>query len=349
MKKRSFGLVLLLSVLVIVIALYLFATSVAKRDNDDDDDESTAIVYVDRLASEVTKLTYRTDDGGYEFSIVKSGSTYVLESDENFPLDMTVVEFMTNATAQVIFERRINPEGDDLTEYGLDDAHTVITAAYKDGAKLTLSIGHYNKYSDAYYCSVGDGFVYLISGDFTDAFEYTFTDLLLDDSAELPQDGFSSLTDIEITYDSGTVIYSLVEGEDGEDDIWTKKNADGTVEDSDFTSAAKLIYNELYMVQLEEWVAYNAKSDETLDTYGLKKPEVRVLFRHIETKDISADSGSSTVTKEYERTTAFLIGSRTDAVLEGDDGAKRFFMIGGGTVVYVLDEADLPEVLGNIK
>lgn len=343
-KKKSFGLVLLISVLVIVIAFYALANSVANKEQNNNGSGSGGgenIIFIDKQESEVSRVTYSKNSGGSEFTLVKSGSTYLLEADNEFPLDLGAVKFMLNAVAKIVFERRIDPEGNDLEEYGLTDPHTVITAVYTDGAKVELKLGNYNKYSESYYCTVGDSFVYLLVTDFSEAFDYEFTDLLFDDYAQTPQNGFSSLTDIEISADGKTVIISA-----NEDGSWSKTDANGNVVEGNFASDASSMYKECYLGTVDEWVAYNASSDDVRDIYGLKGPNIRILFKHIETKTIESE-GSASITKDYEKTTAFLIGNVVDDE-QSQESTERYFMFGDGSIVYIKAESDFKTVFTHL-
>lgn len=335
MKKRSFGMVLLISVLIMVIAFYLLINSALNKGGGDAPTQTGGEYYIDRLASEVKKLTYRT--GGTEFSVVKSGAVYVLEEDEAFPLDTSALKFMTNALAKLYIERRINPEGNDLDEYGLKTPHVIIDAVYEDGGTLSVKVGNYNAYSEAYYCSVGDGFVYLFGGDFIEAFGYTYTDLILDDYAQTPQEGFSSVTAIEITSGNKTVIYERVT----DSTAFAKTDSEG-----DFSAEAQSIYLELFRLTVDRWADYNVQTEEEFDLYGLKDPHVRIVFKHIETTEIEIE-GSSTVVTEEEKKTAFLIGSLTDK--DDEDCTERYFAFGGGTIIYVLDEENFANTLGALE
>ncbi len=337
MKKRSFGMVLLVSVLVIVTVLYLVVSNAAKDGGEKLDTDDGPSVYIDRQESEVSKLSYRT--GGTEFTVMKSGSTYVLYEDEDFPLDMNIVKFMINAAAKISYSRKINPEGNDLGEYGLKSPQAVIDIAYTDGAKLTLTVGNYNPYSEGYYCTVGDGFVYIIGGEFAEAFAYQYADLILDDRAETPQYGFTSVTKLEISGNGKTVIYERVT--DGEGSAWKKNGESG-----EYYYEVQDIYSELYQLDYDEWVAYNVESDEGFDAYGLKDPAIRVVITHTEVEEIEVE-GSASVKKEYERNTAFLIGSPTDS--EDENDVRRYFAFGGGKIVYVVSEAEFKNVLGALK
>ncbi|MBO5040811.1 MAG: DUF4340 domain-containing protein [Clostridia bacterium] len=337
MKKRSFGLVVLVSLLVVVIIFYSVISNAMKNDKKNSDPPSTGDgIYIDRQPSEVEKVTYRT--GGAEFTVRRDGSIFVLDEDPEFPLDPTAVAYMMNSAARLTYVRKINPESNDLTDYGLSDPQSVIEILYTDNARLTITVGNFNPYSDAYYCTTGDGFVYLMGGEFSDAFAIRYSDIILHDTVETPQYGFSSVTKVEITGNGKTVLYTLVDEENG---TWERNGESG-----DFAYDLKDLYNELYRVTVDEWIDYNVETDKEFDTYGLLKPEIRVVFTHLEITEIE-NEGSSTVKKEHELQTAFLIGSRTSESEESD--AKRYFAFGGGSIVYVMQEDAFAHTMNEIK
>lgn len=336
MKKRTFGLAVLLSLLALVIILYAVISNAMKDKGSGKETPSGGGIYIDRQPNEVAKMTYRTGDE--EFTVRKDGSIYVLHEDTEFPLDSTAVGFMTNAVAKISYDRKINPEGNDLAEYGLNEPTSVIDVVYDGGARLTLTVGNYNPYSEAYYCTTGDGFVYLIGGEFSEAFTYTFHDLVFHDYVETPQNGISSVTKLEITSGDKRVFYELI---DEENDVWQKNGEDG-----EFAYEMMSIYNELFNLYATEWVAYNVDTEEEYGVYGLNPPSVRVVFTHIELEEIEVD-GSSTVTREHERQTAFLIGPPTDENEQTD--IKRYFAFGGGGLVYIVHEEDLSHTMNAIN
>lgn len=355
MKKRSFGMVLLLSILILVILFYAVATTIAKREkekeNDQEGGENTAITYINKTADDVESIIYRSE--GYDLGIKNVNGKYILTSDETFPLDQVIASDMAGAVAVITFDQKLNPEGNDLTEYGLNDPQTALTVAYSDGARVTLAIGNYNRYTDSHYCQVGDDFVYLLSGDILDYFTYSMTDLLQDETVTLPSEGFSSLTKVEITEKDGdTLVYNFMEaGEETEEDIW-QKILNGEAVEGDFTSTVQNLYNELFKISLNEWAAYNVTGNEALDTFGLATPEIKVVFHYIEKTTISAgDGSSSSVTKEHERAFGFDIGSRLP--VEGEESPDtsdsadydRYFMLEGGKIVYIISEGNLTESL----
>lgn len=337
MKKRSFGLIVLLSLLVIAIVFYAVIAN-AMKDNGKigGETQSKGGVYIDRQPSEVVKMTYRIS--GSEFTVRKEGAIYVLHEDTDFPLDSTAVGFMTNSVSRITYERKINPEGNDLAEYGLTDPQAVIDTVYNDGARLTLTVGDYNAYSEAFYCTTGDGFVYLIGGEFSEAFTYTMDDLIFHDYVDTPQNGLSSVTKIEIVGNGNRAFYELIDEENG---VWQKNGEDG-----EFAYEVMSIYNELYKLSASKWVAYNVDTEEEYGVYGLSPAEIRVVFTHIELEEIEVE-GSSTVTREHELQTAFLIGAPTDGSAETD--IERYFAFGGGSIVYVVHEDDISRTISAVK
>ena len=327
----------LLSILIVVIIFYVLISNAMKKNGESNDPESNGDgVYIDRQPSEVEKVTYLTGDS--EFTVRRDGSIYVLDEDPEFPLDPTAVGYIINSAARLTYVRKINPESNDLTDYGLNAPQAIIEIFYTDNARLTLTVGSYNPYSEAYYCTTGDGFVYLMGGEFSDAFILRYSDLILHDRVETPQYGFSSVTKVEISGGGKTVLYTLVDEENG---TWERNGKSG-----DFAYGLRDLYNELYKVSLDEWVDYNVETEEEYDVYGLSKPDIRVVFTHIETTEIEAE-GSSTVTKEHEIQTAFLIGSRTSESEEAD--AKRYFAFSGGSIVYVVHEDAFTHTMNELK
>ncbi|MBE6636268.1 MAG: DUF4340 domain-containing protein [Ruminococcaceae bacterium] len=363
MKKRN-SLILLLVVLVLAVGFFLVATVIADREagNDSETGEQD-IVYIDKDDTAVVSLTYRDKDKA--FGIEVSGNTYYLAEDHAFPLDQTLASYMVSNVAKLTFERRFEAPSD-LSEYGLDADTIAVTARYSDDTSLALTIGDYNKYADAYYCSVGDGFVYLLDGTFTDYFAYSMNELLLDETVTAPENKLADLTKIELAYRDGTAFsYVFVPAaEDGGEDTWQKVLADGTVVDGDMTDTVEDIYDELFGVKLEDWCDYNAVGDR-LSRYGLDIPYLTVTVRYTKTVTITGADGTSSVTKEQEVVVGFLIGdlaeeetADTSAETSADTSAdtdsdvadktepRRYFLLEGGQIVYRLGTDKLAAVLG---
>lgn len=165
-------------------------------------------------------------------------------------------------------------------------------------------------------------------------------------------------------------------------ELWVKTLLDGTVVEGDFTKQAEALYKELFEAKLDAWADYNVTGAQRLGEFGLAEPAVTVTVRYTEEVTIAGDDSTSSVTKEVEKVVGFLIGDAapsekedepadsessadtaapetvgsTDAATdteapEGDaeeeeEIVNRYFMLEGGKVVYLIDEAKLTEALG---
>jgi hypothetical protein len=195
-------------------------------------------------------------------------------------------------------------------------------------------------------------------------FTYTFTKPAADEAAESEE--ATDTTDTEETTPK---------------EYWAKTLLDGTVVEGDFTEQAEALYKELFEVKLDAWVNYNVTGAERLGEFGLAEPAVTVTVRYTEEVTLEGDENSSSVTKEVEKVVGFLIGdaapSEEDEPADSESSAEsaapetdtatdtatdtsapegdaeeeekivnRYFMLEGGKVVYLLDEAKLTEALG---
>ena len=102
--------------------------------------------------------------------------------------------------------------------------------------------------------------------------------------------------------------------------------------------------------------------------YGLAEPAVKVTVRYEDTVIIAGDENTSNVTQVLEKVMGFLIGDllpaeNTDSetaeteetaetaepaeadATEEESKPQRYFMLEGGKIVYILDEANLSAAL----
>jgi len=188
-------------------------------------------------------------------------------------------------------------------------------------------------------------------------FTYTFTKTEADEAAE-----------------------STDAAETAPEELWVKTLLDGTVVEGDFTKQAEALYKELFEAKLDAWADYNVTGAQRLGEFGLAEPAVTVTVRYTEEVTIAGDDSTSSVTKEVEKVVGFLIGdaapseedepadseSSADTAAPENDGStaatdteapegdaeeeeeivNRYFMLEGGKVVYLIDQAKLTEALG---
>ena len=80
----------------------------------------------------------------------------------------------------------------------------------------------------------------------------------------------------------------------------------------------------------------------TTEVYDSPEAKLETMTKVIE------NEGSASITKEYERTTSFLIGSIVD-VEQSEESRERYFMFGDGSIVYVKAEADFKTAFSHLS
>ncbi len=165
---------------------------------------------------------------------------------------------------------------------------------------------------------------------------------------------------------------------------WQLTLTDGEIVTGDFTEKANSIYTELFDFVPSDWVDYNVTGEEQLEKYGLSKPYATITVLYEDIVTISGEDGStSTVTKKVEKTLSVMLGDilpdsdeedsessasqdsgevsdnnterdtpETDGTSASANGepdeepeTERYFMIGGGKVVYIASESDFEKAL----
>ena len=138
-----------------------------------------------------------------------------------------------------------------------------------------------------------------------------------------------------------------VDGEESDGEtvtVWRRADENGESDGLDHSETVEALYQQLFGASLGEWVDHYAVGQEKLTSYGMNPAALTVTVRYTETVDISGED-TSTVTKEVERVTGFLIGGRlTDGEEAEETSYRHYFMLEGGTVHYVLGEDEISAV-----
>lgn len=195
---------------------------------------------------------------------------------------------------------------------------------------------------------------------------------------------FSDGTAYKYTLIPATIAESGSEEEDTEES-WRLTLADGKIIPGDFTEKANNIYDELFDFVPSDWVDYNVAEEEQLAKYGLSEPYATITVFYEDIVTISGEDGSSsTVTKPVEKNFSVKLGNILPDSGEADDAEtsdspdttedsgyntekntstadgssssannnpeeeteiERYFLIGGGKIVYIASENDFEETL----
>ena len=370
--KRIKSLIILGVVLAVVIVGYVVASQIAKREEKKNEvPEETVISVIDREADDITEISYKSKTS--EYALEKTSSGFMLKGDEKFPLDQSVAAAMADTVSLIDSSRLVTEDRASFTEYGLAEPLSVITVKFSDGTEYGINIGGYNKYSDTDYMNIaGTDKVYTVDTALREQFDYTLKDLLADEKITSPG-GIGSVKTVEVSFSDGTGhTFAFVPGSEAEvdgdgnelvaavPDMWTKTLSDGTLLDGDHTETVTNIYNEIFSASLDEWADYAVTEPEQLEKYGLSEPYCKITVNYTETVTVTGDESTSTVTKDVDKSVYVIFGNELPANAEDptaettadtetdtneEEAASRYYMIGGGKVVYVVSEDDFASAL----
>lgn len=258
MKKKK-GMIVMLCVLCVLLAVYFVLQNRNAREKEKEKAQEEAdIIYVtDTDAANITSFSLNMGNGALSFE--KRGGQWYYADDEDFPLDQSIPEQITEEISQITADRELE-DGDALEDYGLDSP--VYTLEYADDAGETVTVNFGNLTGDDYYVSVSaSDSIYTVASTLADDLNYTLDDMAVLD--EYPGIGSGNLVRETITWNGETTTYDS-ENEDQTEDI-------------------AAVAGGLGAVTLSEAADYSV-SDEDLGSFGLDE-ESRITVEAVYTDD----------------------------------------------------------------
>ena len=253
------------------------------------------------LSDDTQVLRFRRDDDGVWF----------WQDDATFPLDQAGMPALLEAAAAMTASTPVQA-GDDLSEYGLDDAKTSL-AVTSDGETLTFTRGDQAASGDWYLLCAEDDSVRLVSDDAVKIFQ--LLDGSIYDLAVLP--AMPAITE-------DTLRTAVIAGADGE--RFTIRASDGVrkVGTRDVTEKTAPLVEELSRLSVTSCVDY-APAEGAAAVCGLNAPEAILVVTYT---GVTGREEALTVT----------IGLPT-----GDGG--RYVTLNDEPTIYRMEEASLVQVL----
>ena len=166
--RRPRARLITLIVLLALLAGLVLALTLARRETPTETEETAheaepAQVIVSRAPEEVAAVGVTLREGE-SWVALRDGDELIVQGDDGFPIDRTLVNGILQAVSQVETEHVLAEKAEDwqdrLADFGLDSPRALVEVRYVDGERLTLRVG--NRMSDGdrtyYYLSVdGDG------------------------------------------------------------------------------------------------------------------------------------------------------------------------------------------------
>ena len=258
MKKKK-GMIVMLCVLCVLLAVYfvLQNRNAWEKEKEKAQEEADIIYVTDTDAANITSFSLNMENGALSFE--KRGGQWYYADDEDFPLDQSIPEQITEEISQITADRELE-DGDALEDYGLDSP--VYTLEYADDAGETVTVNFGNLTGDDYYVSVSaSDSIYTVASTLADDLNYTLDDMAVLD--EYPGIGSGNLVRETITRNGETTTYDS-ENEDQTEDI-------------------AAVAGGLGAVTLSEAADYSV-SDEDLGSFGLDE-ESRITVEAVYTDD----------------------------------------------------------------
>ncbi len=179
MKKQKKQMVLLLILLVVVLAAYFGIQKYSQwnKEREKQNEEAAEIHITEFSVDEAEKFSYTYQS--VKFAFTKQEDSWVYDDDETLDIDEDSLEDMILDAVQLDASEEVK-NVTDLSQYGLDEAETVVTFTIS-GKEYALYVGDYNDILSKYYAYLSEDptTVYLISSSFKTGFNTTVEELVV--------------------------------------------------------------------------------------------------------------------------------------------------------------------------
>ncbi len=335
-----------LLILLLVVALLVGGYFAAKHflsDEVADDETDPASVPIGAMQTDdVAGILYVCGDESIELE--KSGDTWYLKSDHDFPVKQAYADTMAADAANLEALRLVSENKADFAEYGLDAPETAYVFMLTDGSQTTYYLGNYNSFGGTYYFNVaGSEKIYLISGDFLDDFAYDLSDLA--DVPQLQTVSTQDIVDLTLTMDGETthVLYKADGLKSVYSDMFTWFLS--STEPADANAARDLV-GEAASFASNGCASYKA-DDAALASFGLDAPVLTATFVYTvseqkDTGETDENGDAVTETVTHEETMTLLVGSAAkDGSLYAKTDASDVVYLIGADYLQSLRDFDL--------
>lgn len=276
-KKRS---ILLLCALIVLFGAGYCILQYTKAPQSQEDAAVPALPTPED-AQEIS-IRYAQDN----FKILRREKGWLLESDEDFPLDASACSKLSTALASLQAVREVN--GGDRAAFGLDQPLCSIHVLDANGTEYSYHLGNYNEYNDLYYLSCGGETVYMLKAADAQVFFVGAYDLIEADKA--PDIDAKQICGLSVQSAFGTWQYTL-ERKDSTDAsaYWVSGSlldpaAPDTLHAADPDSALAL-FKTVSLLYLYSCVEYRADGAQTLSSYGMSEPAAQATVFYEQTDE----------------------------------------------------------------
>ncbi len=340
---RGKKLIILAVALAAVIAIFFLVSGVSSSYTQSLTDSTTELFYMEST-DDATAVSWSYEDESVAF--VKNDETWEYADDADFPVNESTLNSMVSYLCSVTSSKTIeSPE--DISQYGLDEPDIVITIETADSS-VTLEFGDATNITGEYYCSIGDGNVYLVSSTIADTFYVDTLSMVQKES--IPS--MSTVNTFTVENPDGTYYFEYIE-DSGLD--YSNEYVWYYVADDKYTTLDNELF-ESYLssatgVSFSSCVTYNANDDE-LEEYGLVDPAVTLTVNYTRTEEVETDEVDDDGNVIYETNTyiedfVLLLGEYEDSYCYARlKGSSMVYLVSADikdTYLYTYTDEMLPD------
>lgn len=313
-KKRGVYLVGGLLLLCGLCAVYFFMKKNNQQEEVDyteevEEEDSSQILSWN--AEEVQKITF--DGAEEQLTFAKNEEEWILEQDEDFPVDQSSVADLFSSVGSLQSERTLE-NVKSLSDYGLENPAQVVQVEMTDGNIESISIGSKNISTGHTYIYLNDqtDVVYTVSTDLSSIFSSDLYDFA--EGEEMPDLSAATVQNISVEKEKDSYqLMSDAEVSSGwyvKEDGGKKKEADAEKSDSLKSTVTSLGFETYYEYDCKDWEKYGLDDPKmTLKVDYTEEIEVEDETAETENESESESEESDEETEEVE--TEIIEGSYT--------------------------------------
>lgn len=262
----------------------------------------------------LTQISWTADSKTLTF--VKGDDGWTQSGDDAFPVDQekisNLLEHFAPLTASFVIEGV-----EDFGQYGLDDPTATATLTTADG-DTTLQFGTYSTMDSKRYVTLGDGTVYLIDDDVTEALSTDHDDFMQTDAVP----DYDTIDSIVATGETAFTASYLPDETHTYTDDYDYYAVDGDSYTALADSKIKSFITKLKNLDYTDYLTYRASTAD-LSVYGMDAP---------------TETFTVTYTKDKEQ------GSFALAFAKGQDDGNYYFRMGDSEIICKMDEDDYNDI-----
>lgn len=360
MKKKQINMITSLLLLVVLCGAYYGIKNYAARQEEAEnaeEEEDTEITIVS--ADDVSKVSFMIDKKEVVFA--KEEDSWVIEDNEDFPVDQTVLDDAVSVFADMTADREID-NAEDLEQYGLNSPDNTITIENEENEKTVLRVGIKNDSTSQYYVNKDEdkNTVYVVAESEISPFMDSLYDYA--EKEDFPYVNSSSIT--RIALEKQDTSYELEDNEDT--GLWDIRNEEDASEKAD-TAKVSALTSSVSALAYDSFIEYNCQDDSI---YGLDNPYATLTVDYEETiesddsddlddNDESGDSDESNDSDESDDGDASDGSDDSEAedsettvekqliLYVGDqtENNARYVRLEGSTQVYTIDDESISTIV----